>query len=68
MAVVEASKDIIAQPGRAAALWSTDEDMVEWRDGAVHPRPGVNVEATPLSLKDLAGKAGHGRALLGKAS
>ena len=38
MAVVEASKDIIAQCcSRAAALWSTDEDMVEWRDGAVHP-------------------------------
>ena len=70
MAVVEASKDIIAQCcSRAASLWSTDEDMVEWRDGAVHPRPGVNVEATPLSLKDLAGQAGRmGGPLLGKAS
>ena len=50
------------QPG--GRLWSTDSSfMVEWRDGAVHPRPGVNVEATPLSLKD--GREGwaHGRAL-----
>ena len=70
MAVIEAARDIIAQlKARAAALWSVDEDMVEWQDGHVIPKAGVNVEAKPMSLADMAGMAAKtGGPLLGRAS
>ena len=56
MAVIEAARDIVGQlKSRAAALWSVDEDMVDYIDGEVVPKPGVNVDAKPLSLADLAG-------------
>ncbi|HSG90784.1 MAG TPA: xanthine dehydrogenase family protein molybdopterin-binding subunit [Pseudomonadales bacterium] len=70
MAVVEAARDIIGQlKARAAALWSVDEDMVDWQDGHVVPKAGVNVEAKPLSIGEIAAKAGQtGGPLLGRAS
>ncbi len=70
MAVIEAARDIVSQlKARAAALWSLDADMVDWQDGQVVPRPGVNVDAKPLSLADLAGMAAKtGGPLLGRAS
>ena len=70
MAVIEAAQDIVGQlKSRAAALWSIDEDMVDYIDGEVVPRPGVNVDAKPLSLADIAGmSAKTGGPLLGRAS
>ena len=70
MAVIEAARDIVGQlKSRAAALWSVDEDMVDYIDGEVVPKPGVNVDAKPLSLADLAGMtAKTGGPLLGRAS
>ena len=70
MAVIEAARDIVGQlKARAAALWSVDEDMVDYIDGEVVPKPGVNVDAKPLSLADLAGMtAKTGGPLLGRAS
>ena len=70
MAVIEAARDIIRQlKQRAAALWNVDEEMVDWVDGKVTPRPGVNVEAEPMSLADMAGKSAKtGGPLLGRAS
>ncbi len=58
MAVIEASKKVIAElKQRAAATWNVDEDMVEWEDGQAVPRPGQNIDVQPLSLADIAGKA-----------
>jgi CO/xanthine dehydrogenase Mo-binding subunit len=70
MAVIEAARDIVGQlKARAAALWSVDADMVDYVDGEVVPKPGVNVDAKPLSLADLAGMtAKTGGPLLGRAS
>lgn len=70
MAVIEAARDIVGQlKARAAALWSVDEDMVDYIDGEVVPKPGVNVDAKPLSLAEMAGMtAKTGGPLLGRAS
>jgi CO/xanthine dehydrogenase Mo-binding subunit len=70
MAVIEASRDIIAQlKQRAAATWGIEPDMVDWRDGTAVPKPGVNADLQPLTLADLASKAARtGGPLLGRAS
>ncbi len=70
MAVIEAARDIISQlKARAAALWNVDADMVDWVDGKVVPNPGVNVEAEPMTLADMAGQSAKtGGPLLGRAS
>jgi CO/xanthine dehydrogenase Mo-binding subunit len=70
MAVIEAARDIIGQlRARAAALWSVEEDMVDWIDGRAVPKLGVNVDAEPLSIADIAGNtAKTGGPLLGRAS
>ncbi len=70
MAVIEAARDIISQlKARAAALWNVDVEMVDWVDGKVVARPGVNVEAEPLTLADIAGQSAKtGGPLLGRAS
>jgi CO/xanthine dehydrogenase Mo-binding subunit len=70
MAVVQACEDIISQcKERAAKTWGIDADQVEWEDGQAIPAPGVNAELQPLSLADIARKAGRtGGPLLGRAS
>lgn len=70
MAVIEAARDIIGQlKSRAAALWNVDEEMVDWADGRVVPRPGVNIDAEPLTLADMAAQSARtGGPLLGRAS
>jgi CO/xanthine dehydrogenase Mo-binding subunit len=70
MAVIEAARDIVGQlKARAAALWSVDEDLVDWVDGKVVPKAGVNVDAQPLSLAEMAAmSAKTGGPLLGRAS
>lgn len=70
MAVVQACEDIIAQcKQRAASTWDVEEDQVDWVDGQAVPKAGVNVEADPLSLADIAKNAGRtGGPLLGRAS
>jgi CO/xanthine dehydrogenase Mo-binding subunit len=70
MAVVQACEDIITQcKARAAATWGMDADQVDWKDGQAVPAPGVNADVTPLSLADIAAKAGRtGGPLLGRAS
>jgi len=43
--------------------------MVDWIDGKVVPNPGVNVEAEPMTLADMAGQSAKtGGPLLGRAS
>ncbi|MFV2090562.1 MAG: xanthine dehydrogenase family protein molybdopterin-binding subunit, partial [Pseudomonadales bacterium] len=70
MAVIQACEDIITQcKARAAATWGMDEDQVDWQDGQAVPAAGVNADVTPLSLADIAAKAGRtGGPLLGRAS
>ena len=55
MAVIQACEDIIAQcKQRAALTWDLDEEQVDWVDGEAVPKPGVNADAKPLSLADIA--------------
>ena len=70
MAVIQACEDIINQcKARGAAEWDLDEDQVEWQNGEVVPKPGVNADLKPLSLADFAGNtAKQGGPLLGRAS
>ena len=58
LAVIRACEDVIGQlKARAASTWSIDPEQVEWSDGEVRPVAGVNVEAEPLSLADIARNA-----------
>jgi CO/xanthine dehydrogenase Mo-binding subunit len=70
MAVIEASRDIVAQcKQRAAATWGIEADMVDWQDGKAIPKPGVNADVKPLTLAQIAATAGRtGGPLLGRAS
>lgn len=70
MAVIQASRDIIAQlKQRAAATWGIEEDLVDFVDGECVPKPGVNADVEPLSLADIAKNAARtGGPLLGRAS
>ncbi len=55
MAVINACEDVLVQlKERAAITWGIDADQVDWRDGEAHPKPGVNIEAEPLTLAKLA--------------
>ncbi len=56
MAVVEATKKVIAHMKRRAALsWGLTEEQVSWRDGFVEANDGSK---PPMSLADIAGSAG----------
>ncbi len=70
MAVIQASRDIIAQcKQRAAATWGIEADMVDWQDGRAIPKAGVNADVKPLTLAQIAANAGRtGGPLLGRAS
>ena len=70
MAVIRACEDVIGQlKRRAAATWDIDPEQVEWRDGEARPAPGVNVDAQPLSLAELARNAARtGGPISGRAS
>jgi CO/xanthine dehydrogenase Mo-binding subunit len=58
MAVVEASKKAIEElRKRAAMIWDVDVDGVVWEDGAARPASSNVGDFTPMSLKELAGKA-----------
>ena len=58
MAVIRACEDVIGQlKSRAALTWGIDEEQVEWSEGEARPAPGVNVDAEPLSIADLARNA-----------
>ena len=58
LAVIRACEDVIGQlKARAASIWSIDPEQVEWSDGEARPVAGVNVEAEPLSLADIARNA-----------
>ena len=58
LAVIRACEDVIGQlKARAASTWSIDAEQVEWCDGEARPVAGVNVEAEPLSLADIARNA-----------
>jgi len=55
MAVIRACEDVIGQlKSRAALTWGIDEEQVEWSEGEARPAPGVNVDAEPLSLAEIA--------------
>ena len=58
MAVVRACEDVIGQlKARAAATWGIDAEQVDWADGEARPASGVNVDAQPLALAELARNA-----------
>jgi CO/xanthine dehydrogenase Mo-binding subunit len=70
MAVIEAAKDVVNQlRARAAKIWSVELESVGWEDGqavSLNEAPGVR---EPLSLKQLAGRAGAtGGPIVGRAA
>ena len=70
MAVIRACEDVIGELKRRAALtWGIEESQVEWSEGEARPAPGVNVDAQPLSLAELArNSARTGGPVSGRAS
>ena len=70
MAVIRACEEVIGELKRRAALtWDIDAEQVEWADGEARPLPGVNVDAQPLGLADLAKNAARtGGPISGRAS
>ena len=70
MAVIRACEDVIGElKRRAAATWDIDAEQVEWAEGEARPAAGVNVEAQPLTLAELARNAARtGGPISGRAS
>ena len=70
LAVIQACEDAIVELKKRAALaMDLDSEQVEWQDGKAVPKPGVNVDAGPLSLADLASAAARtGGPISGRAS
>ena len=70
LAVIRACEDVIAElKRRAAATWGVEAEQVEWQDGQARPVPGVNVDAQPLPLAELARNAARtGGPISGRAS
>ena len=59
MATVDAAKDAIRQLcARAAKIWEIPEDAVVWEDGCAKPAAELASNLPPMSLAELAGKAG----------
>jgi CO/xanthine dehydrogenase Mo-binding subunit len=59
MAAVQASNDVIEQVcARAAKIWDIPEDAVEWEDGFVKPAGKNAGDFEPMSLAEVAKKAG----------
>jgi CO/xanthine dehydrogenase Mo-binding subunit len=70
MAVIEAAKDVVNQlRARAAKVWNVELESVGWEDGhaiLLNEAPGVH---EPLSLKQIAAKAGAtGGPIVGRAA
>ena len=58
MAVVDACKKVVDElRARAAMIWDVDVDGVVWEDGHAKPASSNVGDFTPLSLKEMAGKA-----------
>ncbi len=69
MAVIEAARDVISQvKARVAKLWQVDEDMVDWNDGHVVPKAGMNMDQSPMSFAEIVAKTARSGPILGKAS
>lgn len=70
LAVINACEDaIVDMKRRAAATMELDVDQVEWSNGNVSPKPGVNVDAKPISMAELAATATRtGGPISGRAS
>lgn len=57
--VTEAAEQVISiLTARAASIWGIEAEAVEWRDGAAHPAGPNAGEFDPLTLPELAKKAG----------
>ena len=55
LAVIQACEQVILElRGRAAKTWGVDLDQVEWSEGTAIPVAGLNIEAEPMNLKQLA--------------
>ncbi len=55
LAVIQACEKVIVElKTRAAKTWGVDVDQVEWSEGRVFPAAGLNIEAEPMDLKQLA--------------
>jgi CO/xanthine dehydrogenase Mo-binding subunit len=59
-AVCEATEEVVnILKGRAAKIWEIDADAVEWRDGSAYPAGDNAGKFEPLTLDEIAAKAGR---------
>jgi CO/xanthine dehydrogenase Mo-binding subunit len=59
-AVCEATEEVVnILKGRAAKLWEIEADAVEWRDGSAYPAGDNAGKFEPMSLEEIAAKAGR---------
>ena len=70
LAVVKACESVIVElRSRAAVMMDVDVEQVEWVEGEARPKAGVNIDADPLSLRDIArGASRTGGPISGRAS
>lgn len=60
MATIFAARDAIEiLKSRAAMMWEIPADAVEWKDGEAHATGAEHSNLPPLSLKEIAAKAGN---------
>jgi len=69
MAVVGACEEVIGElRARAAKIWDVDVDGVEWEDGFARPSSSNVGEFEPLSLQEIAARAGETGGPIGTAN
>ena len=70
LAVIRACEQVIVElKARVAKTWDVEPNQVDWIDGEARPSLGANIDAEPISLRDIARNAARtGGPISGRAS
>ena len=70
LAVIRACEQVIVElKARVAKTWDIEPNQVDWIDGEARPSLGANIDAEPISLRDIARNAARtGGPISGRAS
>ena len=70
LAVIRACEQVVVElKARAAKTWDIEPNQVDWVDGEARPGLGANIDAEPISLRDIARDAARtGGPISGRAS